>query len=352
MNVTTPAQGINHPFALPAQSGQPVEIAANVFWLRLPLPFPPHHVNACILVDTDGLTIIDPGVNDAPTRALWEGVLAQHFPDRPIARVLITHHHVDHIGLAGWFHARGAELLMTRTSYFLARALWFDYETAASDNSIRYWTQCGLTGDALARRIAAQPHNLRDMTAPLPPRYTRLREGDSLHLAGRDWTIRCGDGHAAEHATLWSEDLVIAGDTMLPGISPNIGAWPSEPEADTLGDWLASCAKFLSHANAAQLVLPGHKLPYTGLPFRLQGMIQNHHGALSRLHNALAQPMRVIDCFQTMFARQIGESEVTLALAETLAHLTRLRLEGRVSRISGPDGAWLWQALPMVEAQD
>lgn len=344
MNVTTAAQGINFPYALPAETGQPVLVAENIFWLRIPLPFPPSHVNAYILRDRDGLTIIDPGVNDAPSRALWEDVLSRHFPGEAVARVLITHHHVDHIGLAGFFHARGAALLMTRTSYYLARAMYYDYETEASANSIAYWTACGLTGDALARRIATKPYNMRDTTAPLPPRFTRIAEGDRLQLAGRDWIVRCGDGHAPEHATLWHRDMVIAGDTMLPGISPNIGAWAMEPEADTVGAWIAACENFLTHATPSQLVLPGHKLPYTGLPFRLQGMLQNHHGALARLERFLQSPARVIDCFATMFSRQIGDSEVTLALAETLAHLTRLRLEGRVSRQIGPDGAWWWQA--------
>lgn len=345
MNVTLPAQGISHPFALPDTAGTPVAVASGIFWLRVPLPFPPTHVNAYVLVDDDGLTVIDPGVNDAPTRALWDNVLATHFAGQQVRRILITHHHVDHIGLAGWFASLGAELMMTRTAFFLARALFAEYEAEASANSIAYWRACGLSGDALERRIKARPHNLRDYCAPLPPRYTRLVAGEQIRLAGRDWTIRCGDGHAPEHATLWHDELVIAGDTMLPGISPNIGAWPTEPEADTVGEWLTSGQNFLTHATADHLVLPGHKLPYRGLPFRLGNMLQNHHNALERLHAFLARPARVHECFATMFSRQIGDGETGLALAETLAHLNHLRRQGRVTRQVGPDGAWIWQAV-------
>src|SRR5690606_17211451 len=109
---------------------------------------------------------------------------------------------------------------------------------------------------------------------------------------GRDWTVRIGHGHAPEQATFWdtSGALVLGADQLLPSISPNLGVHPTEPEADPVADWLDSCARLLPFATERQLVLPGHKLPFTGLPFRLRQKIDNHHGALVRLSAHLAVP--------------------------------------------------------------
>ena len=94
-----------------------------------------------------------------------------------------------------------------------------------------------------------------------------------------------GDGHAPEHATFWSENdnLVITGDQVIPGISSNLGVYATEPEADPVADWLTSCDKLLRYAREDHFALPGHKLPFTGLPVRLVQLIENHHGALERL---------------------------------------------------------------------
>ena len=126
----------------------------------------------------------------------------------------------------------------------------------------------------------------------MPLGFSRVVEGDVLRAGGRDWTVRMGDGHAPEHVTLWSADgeVVIGGDQLLPSISPNLGVYATEPEADPVADWIAACERLMPHATAAQLVLPGHKLPYRGLPFRLAQLAENHHGALDRLRRHLARP--------------------------------------------------------------
>ncbi len=130
-----------------------------------------------------------------------------------------------------------------------------------------------------------RPFNFADVVAALPPGFTRIKDGDTLTAAGRRWRVRCGDGHAPEHATFWSMDdaLILGGDQLLPGISANIGVYPTEPDADPLTEWLESCTRLAVFATDDQLVLPGHKLPFTGLPLRLRQMAENHEGALDRL---------------------------------------------------------------------
>ena len=334
--------GIRHPFPDPPGRGEALEVAPGILWMRLPLPMALDHVNVYALADDDGWTIVDTGFDSRTGRALWQALLAGPLAERPVARVLVTHHHPDHVGLAGWFVARGAQLLMARTGWLMARMLTLDVQPAYTDAALAFYRLAGMEPERLAAREEERPFNFADCVAPLPPGFTRLVEGQALRLAGRDWTVRMGDGHAPEHVTLWSEGLVLGGDQLLPSISPNLGVYPNEPLADPVGDWLAACARLAPFAREDQLVLPGHKLPFTGLPLRMRQLAENHVSALDRLRAFLAEPRTGAECFRTIFKRDIGAAEYGLALAETLGHLNHLLLRGEARRRE-EEGVWRWQ---------
>ena len=338
---------LRFPFDTPPEPGAAVEVAEGILWLRLPLPMALDHVNVYALADADGWTLIDTGMNSRKTRDIWETVLAGPLAGKTVARVLLTHHHPDHVGLVGWFQDRGAELLTTRTAWLYARMLTLDVQDRPSAESLQFYQRAGTSPEMLAKRANERPFNFADMVAPMPLGFTRVEEGETLTLGGRRWRVRLGQGHAPDHITLWSEvdELVIGGDQLLPGISPNIGVYPTEPEADPLTEWLEATARFVPHAREDQLVLPGHKLPFTGLPFRLQQMAENHHQALERLLGHLHEPETAAGCFPALYKRPIGEGEYGLALVEAVAHLNCLLRRGQVCRSLRADGAWLWQAV-------
>ncbi len=336
---------LDYPWAAPPAPGEAVEVADGVLWLRLPLPMALDHVNCLALDEGDGWTVVDTGLDTSKTRAIWESLLAGPLGGRPVRRVIVTHYHPDHIGLAGWFQERGADLWTTRTSWLFARMLTLDEQPLPRPETLAFWRAAGMDADLLARRVGERPFNFCDVVAPLPLGYRRIRAGEVLSIGGRDWQVRCGDGHAPEHATFWSrsDDLVIGGDQLLPSISPNLGVYATEPGADPVGEWLDSCRAFLPHARPDQLVLPGHKLPYRGLPLRLGQMIANHEGALARLEAFLAEPRTACGCFPALYRREIGEAEYGLAMVEAVGHLNHLLKAGRVRRWRRDDGAWLWQ---------
>ena len=338
---------LGFPFDTPPEPGAAVEVAEGILWLRLPLPMALDHVNVYALADADGWTLIDTGMNSRKTRDIWETALAGPLAGKTVARVLLTHHHPDHVGLVGWFQDRGAELLTTRTAWLYARMLTMDVQDRPSAESLQFYQRAGTSPEMLAKRANERPFNFADMVAPMPLGFTRVEEGETLTLGGRRWRVRLGQGHAPDHITLWSEvdELVIGGDQLLPGISPNIGVYPTEPEADPLTEWLEATARFVPHAREDQLVLPGHKLPFTGLPFRLQQMAENHHQALERLLGHLHEPQTAAGCFPALYKRPIGEGEYGLALVEAVAHLNCLLRRGQVCRSLRADGAWLWQAV-------
>jgi glyoxylase-like metal-dependent hydrolase (beta-lactamase superfamily II) len=338
-------EGIRYPFDTPPAEGGAIEVATGILWLRLPLPMALDHVNIYALDDGDGWTVIDAGLSSRRSKAIWEALLAGPLRGKPVTRVILTHHHPDHVGLVGWFQSRGAELLATRTAWLYARMLTLDVQDRPTPEALTFYRRAGLSEADLAKRASERPFNFADVVDAMPLGFTRLTEGTILTTAKRQWTVRIGHGHAPDHATFWSDDgIILGGDQLLPGISANIGVYPTEPDADPLTDWLESCRAFMPHASDNQLVLPGHKLPFTGLPFRLIQMIENHESALVRLLDHLSSPQTAAQCFPPLFKRDIGPAEHGLALVEAVAHLNCLLQRGLVSRSLDANGAWEWQA--------
>lgn len=344
---------IRTPWTAPPEEGAATEVAPGVLWIRLPLPMALDHVNVYALADDDdddgggGWTLVDTGLASRRGRAIWERLLAGPLAGRPVRRVLVTHHHPDHIGLAGWFKSElGAEVWASRTAWTLGRMLQLDVQERPAPETLAHWRAGGMAPEILAARAAERPFNFADTVAPLPLGFRRLDEGQVISLGGRRWDVRLGGGHAPDHVTLWSRDdnLVIAGDQLLATISPNIGLYATEPEADPLADWLEACERLGRHARADHLVLPGHKLPFTGLPLRMRQLRDNHHGALERLERHLAEPRTAAECFTVLFRREIGSGEYGLALVEAMAHCVHLWHAGKVTRTRRDDGAWLWKA--------
>lgn len=336
---------ISYPWPQAPLPSEAVEVAPGVLWLRLGLPWALDHVNVYALDEGDSWTLVDTGIYSRRSLAHWQDLLEKGpLAGKPVSRLIVTHHHADHIGMAGWFQAQGAQLFMTRTAWLYARMLHLDVETSHSAETLLFWRRAGMPEASVTRRLAEAPWNSASVVHALPLGFQRLTEGATIRMGGRDWTIRLGSGHAPDHATFWTEGLVIGGDQLLPGISPNIGVYPAEPEADPLGEWLASCQRLAGYATKDQLVLPGHKMPFKGLPMRLSQLYDNHVKALDRLVAFLEQPRTAFECFPQLFRRPIDPTNEGLAMAESMAHLNHLMHEGRVLRQIGETGAYSWQA--------
>lgn len=338
--------GLAFPWPDPPVEGDATEVADGVLWARLPLPLALDHVNVYFLREPEGWTMVDCGFDTRRTRAIVERLIAGPLGGGPVTRLLVTHHHPDHVGLAGWLQSRGAELLMTRTAWLMARMLVLDVQDVPTPETISFCRHWGMDPGVLAKREAERPFNFADIVAPLPVGFTRIRAGETLALGGRRWRVAQGDGHAPEHAVLYEEggELVLGGDQLLPGISPNLGLYPTEANGDPVGDWLAACDRLAPLARADHLVLPGHKTPYRGLPARMASLRQNHVAALDRLHAHLSEPRTGGECFAPLFKRRVDADSYGLAFFEAIAHLRHLHLTGRAVRTERPDGVWQFHA--------
>ncbi|MDU8928251.1 MBL fold metallo-hydrolase [Alisedimentitalea sp. MJ-SS2] len=338
---------LHYPWETAPGEAEAITVAKGVLWIRLPLPMALDHVNIYAIDEGESWTVVDTGVKTRRSVEMWQKILAGPLQGKPVSRVLLTHYHPDHVGMAGWLMERGAELVTSRTSYLTARMLILDVEEKPTQQAVDFWVSAGMDEAHLEKRKSERPFNFADLCAPLPVGFTRLQQGDVFHAGGRAWDVHMGYGHASEHVTLWSRDdhLVIAGDQIISSISPNIGVYPGEPAADPLSEWLESCDRLALLARDEHLVLSGHKLPFYGLPHRMQQLSENHIHALDRLVEHLDRPRVASECFAPLFKRRVDEGIYGLALVETVAHLNHLLVTGRVTRERDPDDAWLWSAV-------
>jgi glyoxylase-like metal-dependent hydrolase (beta-lactamase superfamily II) len=327
---------LQYPCGDPPEPGQGRQIAPGVIWLRMPLPFSLNHINLWALDDGEGWAIVDTGTQTPEVLAAWRQLLSAEgvLSGRPVTRVLATHMHPDHMGMAGWLTRKyNARLWMTREEFLMCRTLTADTGRPAPDDAIRFFQRCGWSAEALDV-YRARFGGFGKFIHALPDSLRRIVDREQLRIGADTWRVVVGRGHSPEHACLVCEErqLMISGDQVLPRISSNVSVHPTEPDADPLGDWLQSIEHLRQTLPAHLLVLPAHGEPFLGLHTRLDKLAQGHATGLNRLRKRLAEPLRVIDCFGALFARTIDERSEVLGLAtgESVAHLNYLMLRGEV----------------------
>jgi glyoxylase-like metal-dependent hydrolase (beta-lactamase superfamily II) len=359
----TPAPGasetaaLHYPFGEPPALGTGREVAPGVLWLRMPLPFALNHINLWALDDGDGWAIVDSGTQTTEVLAAWRRLLAADgaLAGRRVTRVIATHLHPDHMGMAGWLTRKyDARLWMTREEYLMCRTLTADTGREAPEDAIRFYRACGWTEEALDL-YRARFGGFGKYIHALPDSFRRIVDGETLQIGGHAWRVIVGRGHSPEHACLVSTSLqlMISGDQVLPKISSNVSVYPTEPDADPLGDWLASIARLRAAVPDSVTVLPSHGEPFVGLHARLDRLASGHDKGLQRLRQRLAtEPKRVVDCFGALFARTIDERSEILGMAtgETAAHLNYLQRRGEAAVEVGPDGVQRWRLLSAAES--
>jgi len=337
---------LRYPFASQPGSGEALEVADGVLWLRLVLPMALNHINVWALRDAGGWAIVDTGLGVPDSKAAWNTLLAGPLGGRPVTRVICTHMHPDHVGLAGWLCDRfEAPLLMSRLEYVTMRMLVADTGPAPGAGA-RFYRACGWSEAQIDRWRNRFGLFGRAVSEP-PTSYLRLVAGDTLKIDHRDWQLVGGDGHSPEHICLLREEdgVFISGDQVLPKISSNISVWPTEPDADPLADWMASLRRLRRELSDDLLVLPSHGEPFFGLHSRLEALERGHETSLTRLCRRLKEPQRAIDVFATLFGRPIDDGLLGMATGESVAHLTYLVGQGRAIRETDADGVWRWRAV-------
>ena len=332
----TSGAGLTYPWGdFEPGKGSMHPIAPGIGWARIPMPGSLGHINSWLLDDHDGVAVVDTGLLLEECSRAWKALFAQDLANKPITRVIGTHLHPDHIGLAGWLCKRfNTDLWMTRGEWLTARMLLSDVSNTPPEAYGRKQQAAGWDAAAVAEMMASGWGRFAGMVFEMPPSYRRLKEGDILDLGQHQWRIVVGSGHSPEHACLLNErqGILVSGDQVLPRISSNVSVHLTEPESDPLGDWLDSIDRLLTLPGGL-LVCPAHGEPFYGLHVRLAALRDEHAQRLDSVHAKLKeQPLRAVDCFQLLFNRPIGGHNRDLATGEAVAHLNRLIHTGRAKR--------------------
>jgi len=343
---------LTYPLAIEPETGDgsAVEIAPGILWLRMPLFASLPWINVWALEDEGGWTIVDTGLRSAKTTAAWQAAFGGTLQGRPVVRVLCTHMHPDHCGMAGWIADKfDAPLWMSRLEYLSCRLMAADTGRPAPAEGIRFYRQAGWD-DAAISDYKAKFGSFGEAIYPLPDAFHRLSDGQFLTIGAHRWQVVMGNGHSPEHACLYCPELslLISGDQVLPRISSNVSVYPTEPDADPLGDWLASLARLRTLIPDDVLVLPAHNSPFHGLHARLDALIAGHRRGLDSLLLALREPKRVVDVFAALFTRPITPSLLGMATGETVAHLNHLLSLNQVSRADDALEVHWWHARQSV----
>ena len=328
-------------------SAAPVEVAPGVRGMRLPLPFALTHVNLWLLDDGHGLTAIDAGLGDQRTREHWEVLLHGQLRDRPIHRLIATHFHPDHMGLAGWLAAAtGAPLWATRTEWLMGRLLALDTSEAFVDAGRVADIEAGLALETVLRR-AQRGNAYRPKVVEPPATYRRIVEGEVIRIDGSDHEVLIGRGHAPEMVCLFcpERNVLIAADQVLARISPNVSVSPLEPEGDPLGAFLSSLHTF-RRLPPDVLVLPSHGHPFRGLHARIDQLVHHHEERLERALDACREPATAVAIMPHLFDRKLDEHQLGFAIGETLAHLNYLWHQGRLEREPRANGPTRYRRRP------
>jgi glyoxylase-like metal-dependent hydrolase (beta-lactamase superfamily II) len=343
---------LDYPFrdTLP-EPGHVFEVAPGVNWLRMPLPFALDHINLWLLRDEidgqAGWTIVDCGIASDTIRAHWERLFDTALEGLPVLRVIVTHCHPDHLGLADWLCNGGdrarwnVRLWISLGDYMLGRVMAAgDGSNAGGEGAARHFARHGLTDEASLEKLRNRKSYYSTLVPSMPGQYRRLREGDVLAIGARSWRIVTGFGHSPEHCALLNEaeGVLISGDMVLPRISTNVSVFDIEPEGNPLALYLESLGRYEEMATDT-LVLPSHGKPFRGVRTRIAQLRDHHAARLAEVREACAaRPHSAADIVPLMFRRELDIHQMTFAMGEALAHLHLLWLEGVLTRAAGDDG--------------
>lgn len=329
----------------PPPVGELTPIVPGIRWLRMPLPFDLDHINLWVMDDGDGATAVDTGLASRESERIWKHLLETSLADTGLTRIVVTHFHPDHVGMAGWLAERtGAPIHMPQTEWLWTRLLCMDHGAETVDEVVEFSRRAGADQEYLdkAQQRGVGYHAL---VKPLPRQYQPLRNGGTLEIGGNAWRMVEGRGHAPEHACLFCEKtgVLIAGDQVLPRISPIVGVPMWEPDSDPLSDFLDTIERLLELPDDI-VVLPSHGLPFRGLHPRLRDMAAHHDERLATTKEACATPLTAMQTVDVLFKRQLNHEHRGFALREAVAHLNYLMVRGEISRYEREDGVYLYDS--------
>lgn len=330
------------------ETGKSLELAPGVRWIRMPLPFALDHINLWLLRDRidgrEGWTIVDAGICRDEVKTLWEEIFSQELEGLPVLRVIVTHMHPDHVGLAHWLCQRWqAPLWMSMTDYMTAK-LWAVHNAttgAGGEGAMQHFAHHGMTDSDSLEKVRARSNYYVNLVPHVPEQFYRLMDGDHIQIGSPpcEWEVITGYGHAPEHVSLYCPDkrVLISGDMVLPRISTNVSVFSYEPLANPLPLYLQSLDAYKRLPDDT-LVLPSHGKPFRGLHERIAQQHAHHSDRLNDVLTACDTPKTTMEVVPVLFKRTLDLHQMTFAMGEAIAHLHALYFANKLKRTVDAQG--------------
>ncbi|MBR1220971.1 MBL fold metallo-hydrolase [Bradyrhizobium sp. U87765 SZCCT0131] len=339
---TKPADPLSYPFETAPQPDEVIEIRPGVLWVRLALPFRLNHVNIYLLRDGDGWAMVDAGFGNEETIAAWTKLFEGPLKGVTITRLIVTHAHPDHVGLAGWIVERfGCPLLMSQVEYLQSA---YHQHRGSDERKLAqrlFFRRHGMDED-LTDQLLGRGQEYLQRVSTLPASYRRLSKDDEITIGTRRFKVITGGGHALDQVMLYCADdkLFLSADQVLSKISPNVSVWAVEPDANSLGDYLTSLAELDRVLPDDVLVLPGHGIPFFGVKIRIKQLADHHEERCRMIADACrAAPKTSAQLVPVVFNKhKLDAHQTGFAAGELIAHVNHMLAEGRLTVAPTTDG--------------
>ena len=315
------------------------EITKDVFWIRMPLQFKLDHINLWLLRDKinnqPGWTLIDTGLFNQNNKIIWKLIIEKYFFGLKLQRVICTHMHPDHIGLANWFckglddNRWNAELWMSHSEFFNGKTYSLEGKLSShhKNNSrglftLNFFYSHGCNIKTNKIKIDERSNYYSSMVPDFPISFHKISDKQQIKIGKSKWKIITGAGHSPEHVSLYNnkENLLISGDMVLPSITSHIGVFPDEPNGNPLEEFLTSLNKFkLLPKNT--FVLPSHGQQFEGIMARIKQLENHHQKRMQEILSNCKNKKTAYELIPKIFSTKLDNHQFFFALCEIIAHL-------------------------------
>jgi glyoxylase-like metal-dependent hydrolase (beta-lactamase superfamily II) len=307
-----------------------VQISEHIYQVHVPIPFPLVSVNCYLVRDSDGWTMIDTGLQHAPALEAWDAAFTSlGLEPRHLRRILLTHAHPDHYGLAGYFQQISSAPVYALDKEIRVVPIEWQHDGVHMYALANFFQKHGAPRDVV-ERVKVRSLEVLQMVEPQPV-LSPLRDGGEVCLAGDVYRVMWVPGHADGHLLLLRQggDLAFTGDQVLSNITPNIALWPGL-DPNPLRSYLDSLDKVEGLNNA--LALPGHRALIHDVPGRVAELREHHRLRAQECWEAAATPAAAHEVCLKIFPLLRDIDDLRLAMVETLSHLEYLVSQGHLAR--------------------
>ncbi len=303
-----------------------LKITEDLYWARIPLPFRLDHVNVFAIKSIDGLVLIDTGINNEETKRNWDSILKNLPTKYEISKIVISHHHPDHIGLSKYLSEKlKVEVYAPKKEVSRAKKI-----INLSDDEYGYLLSKSYKEFGFSENVIIKSKNrgnfYKGMIKELP-KINELKENFCIITKEGSWSARYDTGHSPSQLSLFDKErkLYLCFDFLLPRISPNISVGIEDNEFNILEDYYKYLNSISSDFSSDWIVIPGHEFPYYDPAKRANNLIKHHNSRLDLILSEIKNTeLTILDAMEILFDKVNNSHDIFFASCETKAHINYL----------------------------